>query len=130
MNRSPQIQRLMGWLPPLAGIVIFLPALWYGFVWDDRFGIVQIAQDLSTWQLVKTAWLGPYNQAVSMFRPILSTVVVTEFHLFHLNPLGYHLVNIVLHAVMCAMVVRLAKRMASSEGVALFAGLLFAVHAI
>jgi hypothetical protein len=123
-------QRIFPWLAPIAGFLVFLPTLWYGFVWDDQFTIVQNTAELGSWDSLRKVWLGPYDITVSMFRPILSTLIVLQFHLFHLNPFGYHLTSVVLHAIACAMVYRLARHLSPSEPVAIFASLFFAVHAI
>jgi hypothetical protein len=123
-------QRLYPWLASILGFLVFLPTLWYGFVWDDQFTIVQNTAELSSWSSLQKVWFGPYDLTISMFRPILSTLIVFQFHLFHLNPFGYHLVSALLHAMACAMVYRLACKLSPSQAVALCAGLLFAVHAI
>jgi hypothetical protein len=130
MSLDPSRQRIIPWLAPVAGLLVFLPTLWYGFVWDDQFTIVQNTAELSSWDSLRKVWLGPYDITVSMFRPILSTLIVLQFHLFHLNPFGYHLTSVALHVIACALVYRLARRLSPSDFVAICASLLFAVHAV
>ena len=77
-----------------------------------------------------TIWFGPFDNTVSMFRPIQQSLNVIQFHLFHLNPFGYHLTSVSLHAIACVMVYLLARKLSSQPAIALCASLLFAVHAI
>ena len=37
---APRAERLFPWLGAIVGALMFLPTLWYGFVWDDRYSIV------------------------------------------------------------------------------------------
>ena len=47
-----------------------------------------------------------------------------------LEPMGYHLVNVVLHAVVCYLYVHMCALVFAQVWPALLAGLLFAVHPI
>ena len=58
--------------------------------------------------------------------PLSYTFYWIFFKLFGLNPLGYHLVNIVLHAVNATLVFALARRLAPR--MAFWAALLFLMH--
>ncbi len=130
MDSSSSQQRIFPWIAPIVGFLVFLPTLWYGFVWDDQFTIVQGGAEWSSWDSLQKVWFGPYDATVSMFRPIHSTLKAIQFHLFHLNPFGYHLTSVLLHAVACAMVFILARKLSSNRAIALCASLFFAVHAI
>ena len=65
-----------------------------------------------------------------LYRPL----TLLSYRLNHaaggLNPIGYHGVNLVLHAVVAALVVHLASRVGCPHPVPLIAGLLFAVMPI
>jgi len=118
---------LSAWLGAIAGFLIFLPTLWYGFVWDDRYAIVTNTS-LKSWKtLAQTLW-GRLDPTVSMYRPVTGSIIFFQYHLFGLHPWGYHLTSILLHAIACALVFRVAQQLSAVRSVALFASLLFAVH--
>jgi hypothetical protein len=130
MDQAPSQQRLYRWLVPLAGFLAFIPTFWYGFVWDDRFTIVQNTAQLSSWKVFRQIWVGPYDTTVSMFRPITSAFAFIEFQAFHLHPFGYHLTSTLLHAIACVLVYQVARQLTSDDRAGLAAGLLFALHPI
>ncbi|HEX8926434.1 MAG TPA: tetratricopeptide repeat protein [Terriglobales bacterium] len=117
------------WLPALLGLLVYLPTLRDGFVWDDRFAIVGNT-GMRSWASLPDALLGPIDPSVSMYRPVVSLVQVIEYHLFGLHAWGYHLTSAVLHAVACALVFRVALVLGKDRNFALLAGCLFAVHAV
>jgi protein O-mannosyl-transferase len=118
---------LSAWCGAIVGTLIFLPTLWYGFVWDDRYSIVTNTP-LRSWKtLAQTLW-GRMDATVSMYRPVTGSIVFFQFHLFGLHPWGYHLTSVLLHAIACALVFRVALQLSATRSVALFASLLFAVH--
>src|SRR3974390_2787193 len=49
-------ERLSAWFGAIAGALIFLPTLWYGFIWDDRYAIVT-NNSLKSWKtLAQILW--------------------------------------------------------------------------
>ena len=119
---------LSPFVAPLAGALVFLPTLWYGFVWDDRFTIVT-NYSLQSWRtLAQTLW-GRLAGGYHMYRPVTGSVVFFQYRLFGLHSWGYHLTSILLHVLACALLFRLALQLSGKKSVAVFASLLFAVHA-
>ena len=126
---SPSTLSSSRWLSPfvapLAGALVFLPTLWYGFVWDDRFTIVT-NYSLQSWRtLAQTLW-GRLAGGYHMYRPVTGSVVFFQYRIFGLNPWGYHLTSILLHVLACALLFRLALQLSGKKSVAVFASLLFA----
>ena len=66
------------------------------------------------------------------YRPLCLATFRLNYLLHGLDPMGYHLVNVVLHAVVCYLYVQLCAVVFSTNSVwpALSAGLLFAAHPI
>ena len=66
------------------------------------------------------------------YRPLCVATFRLNYLLHGLDPMGYHLVNVVLHAVVCYLYVQLCAVVFSTNSVwpALTAGLLFAAHPI
>ncbi len=81
----------------LASFLIYSPALYNEFVWDDfhfTTNPVRIGAE-------------PYSFFLGgglYYRPVLHLSVVTDYSFWQLNPLGYHLTNIILHALCSALV--------------------------
>jgi Flp pilus assembly protein TadD len=64
------------------------------------------------------------------YRPLFTVMLTVEYHLFGLWPQGWHLVSLLLH-ILCAIgVFYVILRMSGRNLVALFASILFAVHAV
>jgi tetratricopeptide (TPR) repeat protein len=62
------------------------------------------------------------------YRPIVTASLALDAHRGGAAPRAYRLTNVALHALAAALVVVLLRRLGHREGVALFGGLLFAVH--
>lgn len=124
-----------------AVFVLFLPALGNGFVsWDDEKNFVQnshyrgLGLDQLRWMWT-TIHLGHYV-------PLSWMTLGLDYTLWGMNPTGYHLTNVVLHAVNATLVYFLALRVLSAAGVgdassrdekmrigaAVVAALIFALH--
>jgi len=92
------------WLWALALVALtclaYQPAWRAGFVWDDDVNVTE-NRALRTLDGLGRIWLKPgYPQ----FYPVTFTSHWLEYHLWKLAPLGYHLVNIWLHALNAILV--------------------------
>ncbi|MGA8891730.1 MAG: tetratricopeptide repeat protein [Anaeromyxobacteraceae bacterium] len=78
---------------------------------------------------------GPGTTA-GLFRPVTTLTYAANYAIHGRAPLGYHLVNLLLHVAASLLVLSLARRLAEATmpdrapWVALVAGLLFAVHPV
>ena len=74
----------------------YLPALRGGFIWDDDSYVTEntTLHDLDG---LRRIWFEP--GAVPQYYPLVHTAFWLEYHLWGLNPFGYHLVNVLLHAM-------------------------------
>ncbi|TMW60252.1 hypothetical protein Poli38472_000294 [Pythium oligandrum] len=114
------------------------------FVWDDRAAVLGNAgvrrHDTSIWRLFKDDFWGTSIDSVNShksYRPL--TVLTFRWnHYWHgIDPYGYHLVNVVVHAICSVLVWRTAEVImrlyAPKKRVrvgSIIAGLLFALHPI
>jgi len=146
MSRTPNRARLRaktvaGWLPlPIVALtlVAFLPALQNGFVhWDDNVNFLEnpYYRGLGWTQLrwmFSTFLLGHYQ-------PLSWMTLGLDYLVWGMNPFGYHLTNLILHAFNAVVFYFLCVRLLSlsmpavAEDFALrvgagFAAVLFAVH--
>ena len=102
-------------------LLAYLPALRAGYVWDDDDYITQNPTLTDLKGLVRI-WTQP--GAVPQYYPVVHTTYWVERHLWGLRPLGYHLVNILLHglgAVLFWSVLRRLSLRGAWIGAALFA---------
>lgn len=76
-------------------VAAYFPALSAGFIWDDDLYVTNnpILRDPHG---LGTVWTSPTK--TPQFYPLVFTVFWCEYRLWGLNPLGYHAVNVMLHA--------------------------------
>jgi len=77
-------------------------------------------------------WGKPLNHSMShkSYRPLVVLTFRAQYALHEQNPVPYHVVNVLLHALVSALVVPLAYEFFRAPSLALIAGLLFAVHPV
>lgn len=106
-------------------VLAYWPALHGSYVWDDDKYVT------ANWTLrsadgLKAIWLDP--AASPQYYPLTLTTFWVEYHLWGLHPLGYHIVNVLLHATSAILFWLLLRRL-SVPG-AWIAAMLFAVHPV
>jgi tetratricopeptide (TPR) repeat protein len=103
--------------------IVYWPTLGNGFIWDDDW-YVENNGTLRTWQGLADIWfkLG----AVPQYYPLVHSTFWVEYHLWGLDPRGYHVVNMLLHATAVVVLWRLLARLAVPG--AWLAAAIFAVH--
>src|SRR5262245_59858334 len=116
----------------LAGLVLvaltvfaYQPAWNAGFIWDDDAYVTHNAL-LTAPDGLKRIWFS--LDSPSQYFPLVYTTFRLEHALWGLNPVGYHWVNILLHAVNALLVWRLLSRL-KVPGAWLAAGI-FALHPV
>ena len=109
----------------LATILAYLPAIEGGYVWDDDDYLTE-NETLRSLTGLKEIWFKP--GAVPQYYPLVHTSYWIEFRIWGLDPFGYHLVNILLHAVTAVLLWRFLRRL-SVPG-AWMAAAAFALHPV
>ena len=116
---------LIGALLVLATVLAYQPVWHAGFVWDDDALLTANPLVQTGWPGLRDIWSGTkYHD----FVPLTLTTFWVEWHLWADDPLGYHLVNVALHALSAVLLWRVLKRL-SIPGAALAAAF-FAVHPV
>ncbi len=115
----------------LAAAALFTPTLWQGFALDDAPEVVRNEQIRSLARVPELfasgAWAGAAERN-PIYRPLNTASYALNHALGGLEPWGYHAVNVLLHALVSAIVVMVALRLGLAVPAAAIAGLLFAVH--
>ena len=104
---------------------VYFPALSGGFVWDDVILVSEpaIREASGLWRI----WFQPWTlERENHYWPVVYTSFWVEYRLWGLAPLGYHLVNVLLHMVNSVLVWRLLAHLAVPAAWAVAA--VFAVH--
>jgi protein O-mannosyl-transferase len=106
-------------------LAVYGPALRDGFVWDDLQNITD-NQSLRSWDGLKQIWSNA--RASYQYYPLTYSSFWIEYHLWGLRPVGYHLVNVLLHALNALLLGILLSQL-SVPG-AWLTVLIFAVHPV
>ena len=112
--------------------VFYFPATKAGFVWDDS--IVTTSEAVREWSGLRQLWFEtgttyhPDNTREGHFWPVVYSTFWLEHKLWGFQPLGYHLVNVLLHFANCWLIWRLLRRLAVPG--AWLAAAVFAVHPV
>lgn len=106
-------------------VLVYLPSLGGGFLWDDDSNILEsrpLRSLAGLWQI----WFQP--AATQQYYPLTHTSFWLDYHLWGLNPLPYHLENVLLHSVSAVLLWLLLRRL-GVKGAWLGAAL-FAIHPV
>src|SRR5262245_49044395 len=129
---TPPARPTPPWLAPLGLIALALlahaGALAGGWIWDDPENVTRCAPVLASWDGLRTIWLDP--TAIQQYYPIVHTTFWIEHKLWGLHPLGFHAVNLALHALDAFLVWRLLRRLGLPGAEAWIGSALFAVHPV
>lgn len=118
----------------IAGFIVYHRSILKGvFLFDDTALILEnpLIKNLSYLKTVFTTHLyhgsGTYS---NFYRPIQSLSFMLDYHFWKLNPLGYHLMSVLIHALSAVLVYLLIYFISKSRIAALITGLLFSVHTV
>jgi tetratricopeptide (TPR) repeat protein len=134
---TPLLQRHRGGLAAaavaLAAVLPFAGTLGHGFALDDGSEVVRNDHVHSLAQaprlFAEGAWEGA-GDVNPIYRPLTSLTYALNHAVGGLDPAGYHLVNVLLHALCALLVLALGRRLGASLLAATAAALLFAVHPV
>jgi tetratricopeptide (TPR) repeat protein len=108
----------------LVTVVVYLPALNGGVLWDDSAHLTR--PELQTWTGLARIWTDPH--ATQQYYPLLHSAFWLEHKLWGDAVLGYHLVNVFWHLLSVLLVYAVLKKLEIPG--ALLAAALFALHPV
>jgi len=106
-------------------LLVYWPALGGGFLLDDDVHIAKNSALLSLHGL-QLIWFKP--GATYQYYPLTFTWFWVGYHLWGLNPLGYHLSNVLMHVVTALLFWQLLQQLKVPG--AFLAGVIFALHPV
>lgn len=106
-------------------VALYGSSLYFDFVWDDVAYVEKNfrVQGLSLMHF-RAFWTGAY---LAHYAPMHHTLLAILYHFSALEPFGYHLGQVLLHAACLGVLYFLLKKMGSAR-IAFLASLLFAVY--
>lgn len=115
----------------LLTLAAYANSLWNGFVWDDEVLVrenphirnLTYLPTLFTSDLVHNSHGGP-----AYYRPLQAITYLLDYQLWGTHPTGYHLTNILLHALCVVLVWMTLRRLVSDPLIPLLVAAVFAVH--
>jgi tetratricopeptide (TPR) repeat protein len=128
---------LSEWKYPLvilcAVVLVYVQTLSFDFVnYDDPDLVSQNGEFLSNPANALAAFtthaFTSHREESAYYRPLLLVSFIADYQIWQLNPLGFHLTNVIIHALAAVLLFRLLQRIARDELVALGGSLLFAMH--
>jgi hypothetical protein len=110
---------------------VYFNSLKNGFVWDDEITIVEnsFIKDIKN---VRNIFTQDYFELSKegTYRPVGTLTYFIDYHLYELNPTGFHLTNILFHILNSILVYFLALTIFRKYSLSLFTSLLYSLHPI
>lgn len=117
----------------MAATACYFQTLRYDFVFDDEYFITNnpAVQSLSRpWRFFIDGSTYAHGARFYIYRPLATLSFAFNYAVGGLNPTGYHLVNILFHATNALLLYLVLMQMFGRRGLALVAGLVFALHPV
>jgi len=107
-------------------LLAYAPAMRTGFIWDDGLYVTG-NPDVTRPGSFHRIWVGR-QPSVEQYYPLTLTTFWVEYRLWGPNPTGYHVTNILLHAVAAVLAWRVLRRLGVPG--AWLGAMLFALHPV
>ncbi|HXY37050.1 MAG TPA: hypothetical protein VEI07_22675 [Planctomycetaceae bacterium] len=129
-QKSPSATDVFGCLSLVAlALFVFLPTVGYGFVnWDDPWYVLNNPL-ITSWRPANL-WEIATKPAVRNYAPLTMLGYLIQHSLWGTWAGGYHMVNVLLHAINAVLVYVLVRQLAGSRFIAWTTAALFAVHPV
>jgi len=115
-------------------VLVYLPALKAGFMYDDRF-FVQDNTKIREWKYAGEYFTNSARSIASIFwdgiwRPLRTITYLTDYKIWGLRPFGFHMTNLLWHLVNIILLYFLLDLLFKDKRLSLMACLLFALHPV
>ena len=123
-GERPKSFRLGAGLIVLIALLVYIPAMRAGFVWDDS-EVLTASSLIRAKDGIFRIW---FTKDSPNYWPVTWSSFWLEWRLWGMNAAGYHVVNVLLHAASAVLIWRILKRLKIPGAWA--AALIFAVHPV
>lgn len=131
---SPRAQNLLLIFACLLPVLAYQRSFSASFVYDDQLLILKNPNihSLHNWTALftKSMWTFIQNVDLIYYRPLTLLFFSLEYRLFGDQPMGWHLVSVLLHVIVTGLVFWTGKAVLKNRAAAVFAALLFGVYPI
>ncbi|CAG2160236.1 unnamed protein product [Oppiella nova] len=116
--------------------ICYWPSMWGQLVFDDRPAIIDnkdLRPNTPLYRLFQNDFWGTplhKEQSHRSYRPLTTLTFRWNFSIHGLNPMGYHIINIALHSLVCILFYNYSRLLFCDSMTSLITSLLFAVHSI
>ena len=123
------------WLIPMIAILIYIPSFNADFTLDDVL-IVEDNTFVKSLDQIPAIWTSHYWAGkvdatdTGLYRPLTLTTYNLQYALTGESPAAFHILNILLHALVCLMLMTMASLLFLDFRLVIISGLLFAIHPI
>ena len=112
--------------------IAYFPSTQNGYIWDDDIHskIAPVFYEQGFFKGLYIIWFDTktFFQHYPHYYPLIHTTYLIEYHFFGMEPMIYHITNILLHALVSVVLYLLLRRLRLP--VAFAAALLFAIHPV
>lgn len=119
-------------LPLALAAAVGLMSVDAGFVFDDPQALLAnpvVTGEVPCWEAFsRDYWGNPMEGGVNSWRPIMPIAWAMLWKISPGQPLPFHLLSVLLHLIVTALAMRLARALRDSDAWAISVGVLFAVH--
>ena len=127
---------VLGLFVIFSSLAVYINSLSGDFIWDDIEQIADnpVIKDIRNipsfftsdlWRLISNPTISSYY-----YRPFFLLSLAVDYNLWGLNPLGYHITNLVLHSLASFLVYQIGRRLFLNSTPAFLGSMLFAVHPV
>jgi len=117
----------------LLGFAVYANTLKNDFIWDDEYLIINNSQIKSFSHLdnVFKTYVGYGSENINNFyRPIQEISNMVDYFLWGLKPLGFHLTNVILHALVGVMVLLFVSAITGNVLAGFFTAVFYSIHPV
>jgi len=111
-------------------IMVYVNSLSGGFVWDDSDLIADNVEYFENISNLQSIFLKPHFAETPYYRPLLWCSFFLDYHFWGINPLGFHITNLLLHLLNTALVCWFILNLGFSSNIAVLTAALFATHPV
>jgi tetratricopeptide (TPR) repeat protein len=117
----------------LLAVLVYANSLGGEFIWDDIGFVVgnhRIKSLSNLWTFFTTSLTTEREVVELRYRPLFNVSLALDYAVWGLRPGGFHMTNVLLHALSVLFVYRIALRLSLHEWTSFVAALFFAVHPV